>query len=118
MNEKDIKETAILLRDEIAKAQQITTDTDIHSVFLSAETIVSCLSYLISPIADMEQKYRTRIVVFMESGDSHAAAEAKAKAENEYKDWRKYSALYDLGHEQIMLLKAFGKNQNLEFKRN
>lgn len=114
MNEQDIKQMALMLRDEIARAQKLTNDVDIHEVFLSAETIVSCLSYLISPIADMEQKYR-RLSVPSEE-ESNAAAEAKAKASDEYKEWRKYSALYELGHQQILVLKAFSKNVNLEFK--
>ena len=115
MHEQDIKETAILLRDEIAKAQKLTNNVDIHEVFLSAETIVSCLSYLISPIADMEQRYRKLAIPSEE--ESNAAAEARAKASDEYKEWRKYERLYSLGEEQIKVLKAFSKNVNLEFKR-
>lgn len=115
MKEQDIKETAITLRDEIAKAQELTSDVDMHTVFLSAETIVSCLSYLISPIADMEQRYRRLAIPVGE--ESNAAAEARAKASDEYKEWRKYSALYDLGGEQIKLLKRFRDNLQEEYKR-
>lgn len=111
----EIKQTAIMLRDEIAKAQELTSDTDIHTVFLSAETIISCLSYLISPIAEMEQKYR--MLCIAKEDESHAAAEARAKASNEYKEWRKYSALYELGHEQIMLLKKFREDLSRERSR-
>ncbi len=116
MKEQDVKETAILLRNEIAKAQKITSDTDIHTVFLSAELIIGCLSYLISPIADMEQKYRQ--LAIPNPQQSNAAAEAIAKASNEYKEWRKYAALYELGHEQIMLLKKFREDLQRESIRN
>lgn len=112
MKDHDVKETAIVLRDEIAKAQHLTSDVDVHTIFMSAETIVSCLSYLISPIADMEQKYR--ILCIAKEGESNAAAESRAKASEEYKEWRKYSALYDLGHEQIMLLKKFREDLSRE----
>lgn len=115
MKELDIKETAITLRDEIAKAQELTSDVDIHAVFLSAETIVSCLSYLISPIAEMEQRYRKLAIPAQE--ESNAAAEARAKASDEYKEWRKYSALYDLGGEQIAVLKKFKDGLQMEYKR-
>jgi len=122
MKEQDIKETAILLRNEIAKSQNLTSDVDLHTIFLSAETIVSCLSFLISPIADMEQKYRQKIVelIFVPGAKerSHAQAEAMAKASDEYKDWRKYSALYELGHEQIMLLKKFREDLSNERVRS
>lgn len=114
MQEKDIQETAMLLRNEVAKSQKITSDVDLHTIFLSAEMIISCLSYLISPIADKEQKYRQLIVARMVDGDSHASAESKAKASDEYKEWRKYAALYDLGHEQIMLLKKFREDLQIE----
>lgn len=115
MNEKDVLETAINLRNEIAKAQKITSDTDIHTVFLSAEYIISCLSYLISPIADMEQKYRIKAIPDAEQ--SNSAAEAIAKSSNEYKEWRKYAALYELGHEQINLLKKFRDDLQKEYQR-
>lgn len=118
MKEQDVMETAMHLRNEIAKAQKITSDTDIHTIFLSAEFIVSCLSYLIAPIADMEQKYRIQIVKVMESGSSNAAAEAKAKSTDQYKEWRKYAALYELGHEQIMLLKKFREDLQREMMRS
>lgn len=112
---KEVKEAAIELRGEIIKANEITSNTDIHEVFLSAERIISWLAYLISPIADMEQAYRQKAIPNQEQ--SNAAAEAIAKASDEYKEWRKYSALYDLGHEQVMLLKKFKENLELEKRR-
>lgn len=118
MKEQPILQTAILLRNEIAKSQNLTSDVDLHTVFLSAETIISCLSYLISPIAQMEQDYRKKIVEYLEKDESAAAAEAKAKASDEYRDWRKYSALYELGHEQIMLLKKFREDLSNERVRS
>lgn len=115
MKPEDIKEAGKELVNEIARANQITSDTDIHEVFLSAERIISWLAYLISPIADMEQKYR--IIAIPKEGQSNANADAIAKASDEYKEWRKFSALYDLGHEQVMLLKKFKENLELERRR-
>jgi hypothetical protein len=113
MKPEDVKEAALGLRDEIARANKITSDTDVHEVFLSAERIISWLAYLISPIADMEQVYRIKAIPNPQQ--SNAEAGAIAKASNEYKEWRKYSNLYDLGHEQVMLLKKF--KEHLEFER-
>jgi len=111
--ERDIHETAIILRNEIARAGQLASDVHIHEVFLSAETIISCLAYLISPIAEMEQRYRQKVMDAMLSG-SNAKAEAHGKASEEYKEWRKHAALYKLGHEQLMLLKKFRNDLAME----
>ena len=111
----DVKQSALGLRDEIAKANQITSDTNVHEVFLSAERIISWLAYLISPIAEMEQKYR--MLAIASKDETNASAEARAKASDEYKEWRKYTALYELGHEQVMLLKKFKENLEMERKR-
>lgn len=119
MKEQDIKETAVMLRNEIGKAQELTSDVDLHTVFLSAETIISCLSYLISPIAEMEQKYRAMVVGEMSKPDTSVAkAEAVSKASDEYKNWRKHLMLYELGHEQVLLLKKFRDDLSKERIRN
>lgn len=110
----ETKELAVELRNEIARAKQLTTNSDVHEIFISAENIISTLSFLISPIADMEMAYRKKIVEYMLE-DSHAKAEAKAKASEEYKEWRKFTALYDLAHEQLMLLKKFREDLQKEY---
>mgnify|MGYP001604973145 CR=1 FL=1 len=115
MKGEDIKNASKELVNEIAKANQITSDTDVHEVFLSAERIISWLAYLISPIADMEQEYRIKAIPTEKQ--SNANAEAIAKASDEYKKWRKYTALYELAQEQIMLLKKFKENLELERQR-
>ena len=115
MNE--VKETAIALRNEILRSKEITTQADISDVFISAEFIISSLAFLIGPIADMEQAYRKLIAEGIKDG-SHAKAEAMAKASDEYKEWRKYVGLYELGHEQVMLLKKFRDDLQREYQRS
>lgn len=111
----DVKNAGKELVNEIGRASSITSDTDIHEIFMSAERIISWLAYLIGPIADMEQRYR--MLAIPSKDQSNASAEAIAKASNEYKDWRKFTALYELGHEQLMILKKFRDDLGLE-RRN
>lgn len=106
MNE-EIQQLALDLRSEIGRAKELTSDTSFHEIFMSAETIIGILAYLISPIALLEQRYRTKIVEYMDEGDSHAKAEARAKAGDEYMEWRKYAGLVEIGNQQVLLLKKF-----------
>jgi hypothetical protein len=45
-------------------------------------------------------------------------AEAHAKAGEEYVLWRKLEGVYELGQEQIMLLKRFGPSLKKEYQRS
>ena len=112
MNEETNKLTTAL-RDTIGRARSYS-GVDVHEVFLDAESIISALAYLISPKMELETRYRTKIVEYMANGDSAAKAEAKAKAGTEYSEWRKLEQLYDLGNEQIMLLKKFKDGLEME----
>jgi hypothetical protein len=56
-------------------------------------------------------------VKYLNDGMSAAAAETHAKATDEYVQWKKLEGVYDLGHEQIMLLKRFGPLLEEEYKR-
>lgn len=103
----DALDLAIELRKEIGKAKDLTTTTNMNEVFSSAENIIGILAYLISPLVEKEQKYRSLVVIYEEEGMTHAKAEAKAKASTEYADWKKFEMLYDLAHQQVMLLKKF-----------
>lgn len=116
MNE-EVYKLAEQLRSLIGESRKITDTTSIHDVFIAAEGIIGLLAYLISPLALLEQRYHQKVVEFIDVGDSTSKATAKAKATDEYLEWRKFQALYDLGHEQVMLLKKFKDKLTDEFNR-
>lgn len=117
MNE-EITELALELRALIGKSRDITDSTSFNEVFIMAEQILGTLAYLISPIMLLEQRYRQKVVEYMNEGDSATKAASRAKATDEYVEWRKYEQLYDLGHEAIMLLKKFKTKLEDEYQRN
>ncbi len=106
MNQEYTK-LALELRAMIGKARTISDTTDFNEVFTSAENIIGTLSYLISPLVELERAYRMKVVEYMNSDDSAAKAEAKGRATEEYATFKKLQMLYDLGSEQIKLLKKF-----------
>ena len=67
---------------------------------------------------DAEQAYRIKRQTYINEGMTGAAAEAHAKATDEYKYWRKLEGIYDLGEQQIQLLKKFGPLLENEYKRS
>jgi len=105
------------IRDIIGKARSYRGTPDLNELFLDAETIIGSLAYLIGPKIELEAAYRAKVVEYMEAGDSHAKAEAKARASDAYKNWKKVESIYELGHEQVMLLKKFKDDLNSEYKR-
>jgi hypothetical protein len=113
----DVSETAKVVLGEVARAKQFTETQQIGEVFLSAETIVSGLAYLLSAKIEAEQAYRIKRVKYINDGLSAAAAEAHAKASDEYVAWQKLEGVYNLGQEQIMLLKRFGPLLEQEYNR-
>lgn len=117
MNE-EIKTECKKLRDEIGFGKTLLETNDINGMFLSLETIISYLAYMISPMTELENKYRVLKAKFIEEGDSDAKAETKAKASVEYVDWKKVERLYELGHEQAMALKKFKDVAQGEYRRN
>jgi|ERR1051326_216373 hypothetical protein len=114
----DVNETAKLVLTEVARAKQFTQTGQLNEIFLSAESIVSGLAYLLSPMLDAEQAYRKLRQGYINDGMTAAAAEAHAKASDEYKFWRKLEGVYDLGEQQINLLKKFGPLLENEYKRS
>lgn len=114
----EIKKLAQMTLAEIANARQYSQNPTPHDLFISSETIVSCLASLVSPLMDAETAYRQKIKIYMEEGDSNAKAEGKAKAEQEYKDWKKLEMVFELAREQIQLIKKFGTMLNDEYKRS
>src|SRR5437588_11724523 len=113
----DIDETAKVVLSEIASAKHFTQTQQIGEIFLSAETIISGLAYLLSAKLEAEQAYRIKRQSHINEGMTAAAAEAHAKATNEYIRWRKLEGVYDLGEQQIQLLKKFGPLLEAEYKR-
>lgn len=115
--DKPTEELAKELRNAIGRAREYDR-TDILGMFMECENIIGILAYLISPLTKLEQEYRQKIVNYMESeGDSHAKAEAKARASEEYMNYRKLDMLYKLGNEQVLILKKFKDNLEAEYKR-
>lgn len=114
----DVTETAKIVLAEVARAKQFTQSQNIGAIFLSSETIISGLAYLLGAKLEAEQAYRIKRVKCINDGMSAAAAETHAKASDEYKAWRKLEGVYELGHEQIMLLKRFGPLLEAEYKRS
>lgn len=114
---QEVLKLAIDLRDQIGEARNYTQATDAFEIFMDAESIVGTLSFLISPLMELETLYRQKVVEFMDGGDSAAKADAKAKATNEYKEWRKLQMIIELAQEQIMLCKKFKDSIEMEYKR-
>lgn len=102
----------------IAESKNFSTTTDIQQIFENAETIIGLLAFLTGPIVDAESDYRQLIVRFEDEGKSNASAEARAKASEEYKIWRKLESVRDLATEQIQLLKKFQGDLGKEWQRS
>lgn len=102
----------------IAKSQDYSQVKDYHQIFMDAEAIISIMAYLTGELSNREQKYRELIIKFEDEGRSHASAEARAKASDEYREWKKLERAYKLGYEQIMLLKKFQGNLGIEHGLN
>lgn len=117
------------LVNEIGASRELTSNTDVNDIFLSAEKIIGLLAYLIKPLADLEQEYRKEAlpiiitrplmkdgVTLIQERESQSAAEARAKAGEIYKEWRKLDNLMKLSHEQLLILKKFRDDLSAEFK--
>jgi hypothetical protein len=113
---KNYKNTARFLITEIGKAEDLISKNDMSGIFMSAESIISSLAYLITPLAELEQKYRIEAIT--KDDESQAKAEARAKAGDTYKEWRKLDNLMELAKEQIMLLKKFRDDLAMEKQRS
>lgn len=100
----------------LAKKHESIPDADL--AYQDAEKIIAYQAYLTGELSNLEQKYREAIVTNMQNGDSHAAAEAKAKATDEFKNWQKVKNIYELLGEQIKILKKFQGNLEKEYEQN
>lgn len=108
---------AIAVRDTIARARTYRTITQADDLFFDAEALISSLAYLTGPKAELEQTYRKKVVHYISTGESVAKAEALAKASDEYKWYKKIEAIYQLGEEQIKILKRFKEDLAQELRR-
>ncbi len=113
----DAIETAKVVLGEVSRAKQFTETKQIGEIFLSAETIISGLAYLLGAKLDAEQAYRIKRQSHIVDGMTAAAAEVSAKATDEYILWRKLEEVYELGIQQIQLLKKFGPLLEDEYRR-
>lgn len=114
----EAEETAKIILAEVARAKGWSEPRNPHDLFLSAETIISALAYLVGPTMAAEQTHRRKVQTYIDRGMSVSGAEAKAKSEDEYYTWKKLERACELGQEQIMLLKKFGILMDGEQRRS
>ena len=98
----------------IRTGKDFTKAKDFNSLFLEAENIISWQAYLIGPMFDIEHRYRLIVSGLVEAGESNAKADTLAKARQEYVDWQKIRAVYELGTEQLLLIKKFSDKLEME----
>ena len=115
--QEEIQKLALDLRNDIGKFREITDQTSFNEAFILAANIQGTLSYLISPLMLLEQRYRQKVVEFKDKGNSSAAARDLAMAGDEYIEWRKYEMLYELGHQTVLLCKRFKSKLEDEYLR-
>ena len=114
----DEKATFNLLVTVLTGAKDYSEIKDFHGLFADLEAIVSALALLIDPQMRLEQAYRELVVKYMDDGDSHAKAEAKARASEEYRKWKKLELTCKLADEQIKALKKFESSLAMEWQRS
>lgn len=118
MNQQ-VKDTAKLALNEIARARKYSENPTPHELFISSETLVSCLASLLGPLMDAETQYRQKVKLYISDSDmSNAKAEVFAKADEEYKSWQKLKLVYELAEQQIMIVKKFSSLLGDEYKRS
>jgi hypothetical protein len=117
MDKQQVSETAKVILGEVARAKGFAETGQLNEIFLSAETIISGLAYLLAAKVEAEQIYRIKRQTYINEGMTAAAAEAHAKASDEYAYWQKVEGVYDLGIQQTQLLKKFGPLLDDEYRR-
>lgn len=116
--DEETQATAKLILGEIARAKQYSKMPQPHDLFLSAETIISGMAYLVGPMLDFENAYKAQIVGYIDDGFSHNKAETKAQMGEAYKNYRKLKYVYDLGEMQTQMLKRFHSVLQDDYKRS
>ena len=114
----ETREIARTVLSVVASSKAYTSLPTSTELFVAAETIISALASLIGPKLDLEQKYRQEIKQYIEEGDSVAKAEVKAKAGDNYKEWRKLENVYELGEMQTQMMKKFKDELQGEYRRS
>ena len=115
---KDVEQTCKEILSEIGMARRFTEVKTYHELFISAETIISQLAFLLGPLMDAEVAFLKKVREYNEGGLSVAAAEVKAKTEEEYLWWKKIKGTYELADSQILLIKKFADKLQGEFIRS
>jgi len=92
-----------------------STPSSVNELFFSAERLRGHLAYLGGPKLDAEQIYHQKVLYHVEDGDSVAKAQARSKAGDEYKTWKKIEMVCAQAESQILLLKKFKEDLAIEF---
>lgn len=100
-------ETLNDLKARIHNAKQYNEARNPHEVFIDAEIIIGNLAFVSGIMLEFEHEYLKLKNSEVESGNSVARAESIAQASDTYFNYRKIKALYELGQEQVKLLKKF-----------
>jgi hypothetical protein len=111
-------ETAKAILAEVADSRRWAEAAQPNELFLAWENIIANLAFLVGPLMEAEQAYRVKVQFFINEGKSVAGAKAQAKSEDEYIYWRKLQLAYELGQDQVMLLKKFSDKLQEEYRRS
>jgi hypothetical protein len=114
----DVDATVSVVLAEVQSARDYSQPRNVNDLFLSSETIISGLAYLVGPMLDAEQAYRARVQALIDEGASVSGAEARARSEDGYYVWKKIERACELGEQQIMILKKFGTLLESENRRS
>jgi hypothetical protein len=66
----ETSQTAKIVLAEVARAKGFSETQQLNEIFLSSETIISGLAYLLSPRLEAEQAYRKLITAGIDGGMS------------------------------------------------
>lgn len=111
------EETQVLvdLKSQIYSAKRYTEARNPHDLFIDAENIIGNMAYVSGIMLEFEHEYMKLKNGYCEGGDSVARADTKAQASDVYLNYRKMKSLYELGNEQVLLLKKFQSVIEMEY---
>jgi len=115
---KNSLEYARELRTTIAEARDYSQSMATNDLFMTAEKIIGTMAFLITPLLEFEHRFREEKVKYIDEGSSAAAAEAKAQAGENYKNYRQIKMTYDLADEAQKMIKKFSSQLEGEYKRS
>ena len=115
MNEQ-IKKVATQLLKKVQEGRQYSEPFHPAKLFELSQDLIKGQAWLISPLLESETMYRQKIIEFkneeiVQEGKiirvSNAEAENKAKATQEYQDYKYLQYVDNIIEQQIMLIKKF-----------